>query len=154
MRRDAAMHARVAPPSDSTWEKLAAHCVVLCNDDAATWERGKVRVDIKIKRASMGPRPKGAVGWRRKRRRRRRRRTCIDQGSSHTQCHSSGNLSEMGHYELKAASSRFSITILAERHEGKRAGGERWRLGRKDGSASRASATRHLSRKRDRLTSS
>lgn len=24
-----------------------------------------------------------------------------------TQCHSSGNLSEMGHYELKAASSRF-----------------------------------------------
>lgn len=52
----------------------------------------------------MGPRPKGEGGKRTKR--------GGDGGAGgasarvRTQCHSSGNLSEMGHYELKAASSQ------------------------------------------------
>ena len=45
----------------------------------------------------------------------------VHRPGARTQCHSSGNLSEMGHYELKAASSRFFSPSppFAARHGGR-----------------------------------
>ena len=125
---------------DSTSEKLAPlHRYVMTTQ--ATWERGAVQyVDIKIKRnvrqwvrdlrARMGG------GGREKK---------VHRPGARTQCHSSGNLSEMGHYELKAASSRFFSPSppFAARH------GKTRPVSRE----LKRDETR-LSRKRDRLTSS
>lgn len=86
----------------------------LCNDNAGdVGTRGAVQhVDIKIKRnARQWVRDLRASGWVEE------VEVEVHRPGARTQCHSSGNLSEMGHYELKPASSRFfSPSPFAARH--------------------------------------